>query len=140
MGAFNHSRFEALAKGVAAGASVRAAGIAAGWGRNTRTYYRYAKRPDFAAEVERWKLELRRGGSSDLGPVITDLMGARSRPWRSALGPGWRRPARCWPRLPASSGSWSMSSAGTKSENGWRNGGQKTEPAQAASRTSTMFG
>lgn len=74
MGAFNRVGFEALAKGVAGGATIRAAGIAAGWGPNTRIYYKYSKRDDFAAAVERWKLELRRGGSSDLGPVISDLM------------------------------------------------------------------
>jgi hypothetical protein len=93
MGAFNRVRFEALAKGVAGGASIRAAGIAAGWGRNTRTYYRYAKRPDFPDAVERWKLELRRGGSSDLGPVISDLMEGAQK--AIALGSGAGMAAAC---------------------------------------------
>jgi len=86
-------RFEALAKGVAGGASIRAAGIAAGWGRNTRTYYRYAERPDFPDAVERWKLELRRGGSSDLGPVISDLMEGAQK--AIALGSGAGMAAAC---------------------------------------------
>ncbi|MGA2952671.1 MAG: hypothetical protein ABSD80_10600, partial [Caulobacteraceae bacterium] len=93
MGAFNRVRFEALAKGVAGGASIRAAGIAAGWGRNTRTYYRYAERPDFPDAVERWKLELRRGGSSDLGPVISDLMEGAQK--AIALGSGAGMAAAC---------------------------------------------
>ena len=93
MGAFNRVRFEALAKGVGGGASIRAAGIAAGWGRNTRTYYRYAERPDFPDAVERWKLELRRGGSSDLGPVISDLMEGAQK--AIALGSGAGMAAAC---------------------------------------------
>jgi len=94
VGTFNRERCEALARGVAAGADLKSAAIAAGYGAKAGTYYRHKKRKDFAPLVARLKLEMERGGSADLGPVITDLMEGAQRAMALDTGVGMMAAAR----------------------------------------------
>jgi hypothetical protein len=79
MGAFNRPRYEAMARGVAAGKTIFQAAVDAGYGPKGRLCYKHTRRDDGAPEVERWKLDLQRGGSGDLAPVVNDLMAGAQR-------------------------------------------------------------
>jgi uncharacterized membrane protein len=74
MGRVNKGRFEAMAQGVAAGQTTKAAAIAAGYTGTATSYYQVAKRADFKARVKVLEQERLWGGSSDLAPAINLLM------------------------------------------------------------------
>lgn len=74
MGRVNKGRFEAMAQGVAAGQTTKAAAIAAGYTGTATSYYQVAKRDDFKARVKVLEQERPWGGSSDLAPAINLLM------------------------------------------------------------------
>jgi hypothetical protein len=67
-------RFEAYAKGVAAGEPPKSASVAAGYSPNSSYYDVLFKEERFQAAVARWKVKLRGGASPDLAPIIDDLM------------------------------------------------------------------
>lgn len=94
MGAFNRPRFEAMARGVAQGKTVFQAALDAGYGKTSRLCYKHTQRDDWAHEVQRWKLELQRGGSNDLGPVITELMVGAEKAMALGTGVGMMAAAR----------------------------------------------
>ncbi|MGH7025241.1 MAG: hypothetical protein ACREEB_16860 [Caulobacteraceae bacterium] len=71
----NRQQFEKLARGVAAGQTVKDAALAAGYGPTSTSCYQVVKRADFKTRVEMLKLELQWGGSPDLAPAINMLMG-----------------------------------------------------------------
>lgn len=67
-------QFEALAQGVAAGLSKKAAGNAAGYSKKTNSYYGITNRPEFAARVAVLRQEQPWGATDDLAPAINMLI------------------------------------------------------------------
>ena len=63
---------------MAEGRTQREAATAVGYAPTSRHPDRVAKMGVFLEALERWKLELKRGGSADLGPVISELMASAS--------------------------------------------------------------
>ncbi|HEY5290555.1 MAG TPA: hypothetical protein VIJ59_11055 [Caulobacteraceae bacterium] len=74
MGKTDRARFEAFARGVADGGSIRAAATAAGYGVGSNACYRMARTAPFKAEVIRVASELRHASSNSLAPIIAALM------------------------------------------------------------------
>lgn len=86
-----NKRQESLAKGVAAGLTLRDAGLAAGYSGKSDYIYDVAKKEDYIKRVSVLRKDRAWGGSADLAPAIDMLMGAAEK----ILGNNDLTPAAC---------------------------------------------